>query len=132
MIKALYQAAVDTKEMRKEAEERERARQEAERKRREWEIERINKLEEIRKEEKQLDDLLSEAEAWQKAQRIRAYVQVVRDAVIAKHGEIPAGSQAETWIPWALNHANRFDPLATHSPTILDEKSTWERSYYGY
>lgn len=98
------------------------------RKRREREVMRVQKLEEIRKEEERLNALLAEVDAWHKAQRIRAYVQAVQDASVAKHGRMPAGSQSERWIPWALGHADRFDPLVASAACILDEKKEWEPS----
>jgi hypothetical protein len=52
-----------------------------------------------------------EATNWAKAQRLRAYLSAVKDKRHAKHGEIQSGSQADRWLTWAHQHADRLDPL---------------------
>lgn len=52
-----------------------------------------------------------------------SYVEAVRQWGAEKHGgEIKAGSELERWIIWALQQADRIDPLVDSPPSILDEK----------
>lgn len=55
--------------------------------------------------------LEQEATNWAKAQQLRAYLEALEDRLITKHGEIESGSQADRWLTWAHQHANRLDPL---------------------
>lgn len=55
--------------------------------------------------------LEQEATNWAKAQQLRAYLAALKDMLITKHGEIQPGSQADTWLAWAYQHADRLDPL---------------------
>lgn len=55
--------------------------------------------------------LEQEATNWAKAQQLRAYLEALKDRLITKHGEIESGSQADRWLTWAHQHANRLDPL---------------------
>jgi hypothetical protein len=55
--------------------------------------------------------LEQEATNWAKAQQLRAYLAAVKDRLHAKHAEIQSGSQADQWLTWAYQHADRLDPL---------------------
>ncbi len=55
--------------------------------------------------------LEQEATNWAKAQQLRAYLSAVKDRLHAKHGDIELGGQAEQWLTWAHQHADRLDPL---------------------
>lgn len=100
----LIQAAV-----RRQARERER-----ERRHREWEEERRREEEEerLRQEEAaRLQALEREVADWQRAQRIRAYVEAVRQAAVESKDTIDAGSELDRWLVWALQKADLLDPL---------------------
>ena len=55
--------------------------------------------------------LEQEATNWAKAQQLRAYLAAVKDRLHAKHGGIQSGGQADQWLNWAHQHADRLDPL---------------------
>ena len=77
--------------------EEERVREEIRRKKQE-ELDRIEKLD-------------REIANWRKASEIRAYVEAVRLSGKALDGAMTSDSDGETWLEWALEQAERIDPL---------------------
>lgn len=73
---------------------------------RSWE--RLRKQEE---EQARTAELERNAAAWAKSQQIREFVAAVRERI--SEGEDPADNSegAERWLTWALEHAERLDPL---------------------
>ena len=57
--------------------------------------------------------LEDEAANWAKAQQLRAYLTALKAMLTAKHGEVQSGSQADQWLAWAQQHADRLDPLVS-------------------
>jgi hypothetical protein len=114
LIIGLIRAAEQEKVKRLEREQREREWREQEEARR-------RRAEEIRQEKEKVERLLREAEAWQRAQQVRTYIEAVKQAAIQKHGFINAGSELDNWLKWATQQADRLDPLAESPPSILDE-----------
>jgi hypothetical protein len=96
-------------------------REQREREWREQEEERRRKAEKIQKEKERLERLLREAEAWQKAQQIRTYIEAVKQAAIQKYGFINTGSELDNWLKWTTQQVDRLDPLAESPLSILDE-----------
>jgi hypothetical protein len=97
---------------------------EREQREREWKVReevRRKKAEEIQKEKEKVEGLLREAESWNKAQRIRTYIEAVKQTAIQKHGFINTGSELDNWLKWATQQADRFDPVTESPPSILDE-----------
>lgn len=76
-------------------------------------------FEAIQQEKRRVHHLEIEVENWHKAEKIRAYIQAVKD----KTTETPdhAISPAQ-WIVWAQQQADRLDPLVESPPSILDEE----------
>jgi hypothetical protein len=106
------------------AEQEKVKRLEREQKEREWreqEEARRRKAEEIQKAKEKVERLLREAQAWQKAQQVRTYIEAVKQAAIQKHGYINTGSELDNWLKWATQQADRLDPLSENPPSILDE-----------
>lgn len=64
-----------------------------------------------RDEQNRVDDLLRQADAWEKAERLRGYLAAVRAHWIATQGEIEAGSPADEWLAWGSGVAERIDPM---------------------
>ncbi len=60
-----------------------------------------------------LNELLGEAEKWQKAESIRAYIEAVGKAAIQKDGIVGPSSELGKWLEWAIERANRLDPVLT-------------------
>ncbi|MCC6207515.1 MAG: hypothetical protein IT488_05125 [Gammaproteobacteria bacterium] len=101
---------------------------ERERREREWAEERRRREERarlIREEKERLQQLEMDAESWRKSQAIRAYLNAVQQEAIRKHGEVPAGSELERWLIWAVQQADRLDPLVDSPPSILDEQEDY-------
>jgi hypothetical protein len=104
-VVGLLKVAEAAKAQRLRQEQEEQIRLEAEQRRLEEEQ---NRQEELARRQR----LEQEAITWAKAQQLRAYLAALRDMLIAKHGEIQPGSQADQWLAWAHQHADRLDPLA--------------------
>lgn len=66
-------------------------------------------------EKKRIQTLVSEAQSWKQSQLIREYIQAVRAKALEKFGQISAGSEIDQWLKWALQQADRFDPLGSTS-----------------
>jgi len=109
-----------------------REREEERRRREAWEKERAVKLPLIEREEKKLARLQKKVEAWHESQRMRQYIQAVRDAAVREHGPVEEGSEMCEWLIWAEQQADRTDPLIESPPSILDEKAKYERRDYGW
>lgn len=103
-IVGLLKVAEAVKARRLKQEQEEQIRREAERRRQEEEQKR-------QEEQASRQKLEQEAANWTKSQQLRAYLAALKDMLIDKHGEIQSGSQAEQWLTWAHQHADRLDPL---------------------
>jgi hypothetical protein len=113
-VKGLIKAAVYVRAKRLEREKEEREREERRRK-----IEEAKRLR--REEEQKLKILDQHVSNWHQSQRIRQYVEAFREAALRKHGTIDPGSDIDKWITWAIQQADRVDPLVKSPPSILDE-----------
>ena len=103
-IVGLLEIAEAVKVRRLKQEQEERLRREAERRRQEEAIRRQEEL--VR-----LEALEQEAANWAKAQQLRTYLSALKDMLTTNHGAIQPGSQADQWLIWAHQHADRLDPL---------------------
>ena len=72
--------------------------------------------EQKRKEEQEkIDRLIAEAEAWRRAENVRAYITAVMQKMSQGHLETGA-EELEKWREWALESADRIDPLMLADP----------------
>lgn len=126
-VTTLYRTAEDIKIERARLEKLQRDREEAERKRQDFERQRIQKMWEIREEEERVAALLARADAWSRSEALRRFIDAVREAAIHRDGRIEEGSDADRWLQWATDQADRLDPLFKSPPSILDEKAKWGR-----
>ncbi len=78
------------------------------------------KRKEFKAEKARVDQLVTQAEDWNKSKLIRELVEAVRQAHSAT-GPIAPDSDIAQWIEWASRQAERFDPLRPSPPSILDE-----------
>ena len=129
-VSTLYRTAADIKVERRRVEELRLEREQQERRRQEWERQRYEKLEEIRAEEERVAALMRETEAWHKSQSIRTYVEAAHTSLIEVRGEVVPDSDEDRWLRWANTQADRLDPLTDSPPSVLDEKSKWDKSSY--
>lgn len=120
VVVGLIYAGMHKKQQRLEVQQRERERQEFERQR--WQ-----RLEGIRAEEERIDLLKRQAENWHASQRIRRFVEAVRNLAQGESIQAMDGRPVPEWTDWALGQADRLDPLKPNPPSILDEKSKWQR-----
>jgi hypothetical protein len=85
-------------------------------------------LRQIEKEEKKIKTLEREAIRWERAERIREYIEAVQqDAVRNANSEERA--KILQWIEWAERQADRIDPLKPSPPSIVDDKETVIRRF---
>lgn len=93
---------------------KQRERLEKEARQREQEKERIRQeeAERVKEEErKKVIKLLSDVENWKKSNDLRDYIEAVRAKAYKENGEIEPGSALSKWIEWALQQADKIDPL---------------------
>jgi hypothetical protein len=88
-------------------------------------LERQRKNEEIRqlqqRERARLELLEKHTDAWKRSQVIREYIEAVRER--AQEEAFMYGDQPVfEWIEWALEQADRLDPLRTSPYSVLDEQ----------
>jgi len=72
---------------------------------------------------------------WLRAEQIRSFVSVARDAAVQNGRSIEPGSPFGDWVVWAQQQADRLDPLKESPPSIIDRKAETVPShttYYGY
>lgn len=100
---------------------REVQRRQAECNRLEWERLREERDRRRREEEARLKNLIDNASNWQKSKQLREYIHAVREEAIQKNGGIEPGSELDSWLTWANQQADRFDPLVENPPSILDK-----------
>jgi hypothetical protein len=74
-----------------------------------------------KQERARVDSLFKEADAWHYSEKLRAYIDAATRAHVAEHGEIAPDSEFSEWIKWAMQQADRKDPLHDSPPSILDE-----------
>lgn len=86
---------------------------ERERRLREWQEEERRRAEAERRrqeEERRRQEIERQAEAWAKAQFIRAYVDAIERAAVEQGLTVSPESELGRWIPWARGQADRSDP----------------------
>jgi hypothetical protein len=66
----------------------------------------------IAEEQKRLDGLLQDVEAWHLARRIRTYLKAIDES---------SDEVTDDWIRWAADQADRIDPSVPSPKSILDE-----------
>jgi hypothetical protein len=111
---------------RREEEEARIRHEEAERIRRQQEEILRQKREVLAKQQKaeqaRVDELLRHADAWKRARMIRDYLGAVCDLLLERNGTIGIHSEAADYLRWALQQADRIDPLKPTPPSVLDQR----------
>jgi hypothetical protein len=108
ILKGMHDAAYALKRRKQERKEelkwmRERLRREREQERRQ------------QKERKRREQLEHQAEQWSKAERLRAFINEVKQR--AKSGGAAELEDIQEWLRWARDHADRIDPLRDGLPS---------------
>lgn len=100
----------------------ERDREEKEEQARQKRIDEVRSvLRQIEKEEKKIKTLEREAIRWERAERIREYVEAVRQDAVRKTNSDELAKVLE-WVEWAERQADRIDPLKPSPPSLVDDK----------
>lgn len=73
-------------------------------------------------EEKRIQRLEKGAEDWNRARRMREYVLALVDSKKQEGKELGPNTALGRWVTWALQQADRIDPLAVSPPSVLDRK----------
>jgi hypothetical protein len=100
-----------------------RQQEEYEQQRRESEAKRWQQEQERRKEEQKVNELNQMVLNWNQAARIRDFIAEVHE----RRSPIDDGSALAHWIDWALEHANKLDPLGAQpndQPETLAENNS--------
>ena len=95
----------------------------------EWERrkqERAELVRQIEEEEARVKELETSVRNWNKAQQIRAFVELFKRACNAKGIPTTPDDPKGKWLEWALKQADRFDPLVDSPPSVLDRKTEVE------
>lgn len=74
-------------------------------------LQREAKLAKIRKEQERVDRLIAESERWAKSHRLRDYIKAKMARTEAQGKDVGPNSAAGKWRKWALEQADRLDPL---------------------
>jgi hypothetical protein len=78
--------------------------------------------EQIKMEEKKVSELYQNIELFHKAQIIREYVELLRQKNMNASLSVDERKEQEDYERWALEQADRVDPLVKSPPSILDLK----------
>lgn len=120
MVPAIVAAMMKTAVRYRRAAENQRIEEERKRQR----IEELRRLKiEIETEEKRVAVLEQEANNWRRATQIREYARAVLAYYTTRGVDTGPESKAGRWMEWALQQADRLDPLADSPASILDRKA---------
>lgn len=119
-VAGLVAAAVRTQQHVEEERRREEQRRQEELSRQEVARQRAELRQRQKVEQARVDELLKQAENWRNSKLVRELVEAVREAHSAA-GAIDPHSEIAGWIEWAIEQADRLDPLRPSPPSILDE-----------
>ena len=107
------------------AAEEKRRREEAQKQWEEQERRRAEMGEKVQTEQRRVDRLLSDAEDWRRSSLLREYIEAARMSSLAKDLSTEEQSETNAWILWALQQADRLDPLRPSPPSIVDDKDKY-------
>jgi hypothetical protein len=138
VLKGIIKLVLKKKASEKEKAEQERVRLERERQREEQEKARKELRNQINEEKERVARLIRDSGNRYKSRLIRELVEEVESQVLDKVCCYEPAEDFESWKEWALNQANRLDPLAESPDSVLDreqalveaEKVAEENHYY--
>ena len=61
------------------------------------------------------------AKDWKRSRDLRDYIDAKRKKHWADGGTIEPGEKFALWLEWAVQQADRLDPLVKSPPSVLDE-----------
>jgi hypothetical protein len=133
VIGGLMTIAARVKERQAELERMAQKEREEKRRREEAARVRAEKREQYQAERARVDLLIAQAKNWRRSQDLRNYVKAATQEYLAKFATIEPDGQFAAWAEWAMQQADRLDPLAASPPSILDtDPKELEEPKYGY
>lgn len=124
-IAGVIDVATGLREVKLEAERQESKRKEEERLYAEREAVRIAMYSRIEQEKANVAKLKDYARDWTESQKLRAYIDAVRQSAIAQGKNIDKDCSLGQWLIWAECQANRLDPLKESPASIIDEEDKY-------
>ncbi|MBV4540100.1 hypothetical protein [Pseudomonas vlassakiae] len=99
--------------------------------RRRAEEERVRKegIDQQRRLDKLRQNLMKNLESWERAQRLRAFIQAT---VEASHKDEATQISLAMWVSWAAQQVELLDPLKVDIPKVIDLSVDLPSSEYGY
>lgn len=76
----------------------------------------IQMAQERRQEEEKVNELIQQIDCWDQAARIRDFINDVRITTVQRQGPIDDTGDVAKWMEWAINYADRIDPLGAERP----------------
>jgi hypothetical protein len=133
-VAGLIEVAARIKQHEEEQQKRQEAARQEEARRQEQARQLAEKRKLFKAEQARVELLLEQADNWRSSKLVRELVEAVRVAH-SENGTREVGPDTVSWMRWALEQADRLDPLRPSPPSILDEKLPPEeeprRGYYG-
>jgi len=125
-VAGVVKIAIGQREVALASEKRERERCEQEKLAAEQEAVRVAMWARIQAERAKVDKLLSDADAWERSRQLRAYIEFVRTDAVARGKDVHADSETGKWLQWALEQADRLNPLKESPRSILDDEAKYK------
>lgn len=116
----LVETAAMARRHAEEEKQREEQRQQEEARREEAARQRAERYKQYRTEKARFEKLIQQSQDYKESRMIRDLIEAVRTKHEA-NGPIDAKSEIGRWIEWAVQQADRLDPLCPTPPSILDE-----------
>jgi len=85
--------------------------EEEDRRRKEVERQRLEAEERRKEEQRSRSDLVVQADAWFKSQRIREFLQACESHMLQQPTMMAPGSPRARWLQWGCNQSDALDPL---------------------
>jgi hypothetical protein len=131
-VTGLIEFAAREKEHQIEEERQAQAERETQQRRQEEAKLRAEKRTLIKTERARADALIEKSTQWQQSQNLRDYIEAEKHRYLASHTEIESDSDFSLWLEWAVQQADRLDPLVDSPPSILDEVVPDEKEEQSY
>ena len=120
-VTGLIEFAARKKEHQIEKEREAQAEREAQQRRQAEAKLRAEKRALIKVERARVDALIEKSAQWLQSQNLRHYIEAEKHKYLASHEEIEPSGDFSHWLEWAVQQADRLDPLVESPPSILDE-----------
>lgn len=117
----LIKRAVKKKEYRHEKEEEKRQQRELARQREEEQNRLAELKRQVQQEQTRVSKLITDAENYHKSKQVRNFIAAVENEQLKDNPVYVTDDDYENWVKWALDQADRLDPLTESPESILDK-----------